>query len=343
MKISVECSSWNNIGNAWFQISLFNLLKSMYPQHEVLVEDSHPQGAFRVYNAKQRANALRTMDYTRADLHVYVGPMVDQLPGHYRKAVENLFARGEKYCVISASCTGASPAKVAAIGEFLRKYPPLFFATRDEETYLAFKDYVPVAYNGICTAMLVGRTVPVAEIQLEKPFFISSFYTELEPTFSVPDGEEATVENIGVEHHPTLWGLPYNIARHLNFTRPGQEEVGGKYIVRTVQNLNTRFNHINFAMPHSFISFNPVAYLSVVKSSEFTISDRVHACVVSLAMNHPARFLFSTPRAGIFDRMGFDYKSHGGIMYPNMDKVDEEMYLLQKQLVKYISDSPVFS
>lgn len=147
---------------------------------------------------------------------------------------------------------------------------------------------------------------------------------------------ECSPENLELNRRKTYLRLPYDISRHLNFLRPQQEEIGGKYIVRTIQNLNTRFNHINFAMPRSFISFNPEKYLDVVKSSEFTISDRVHACVVSLACGHPARFLFDTPRAGIFTRMGLDYKANKGIMYPNMDKIDTEMELLKREIRRYI-------
>lgn len=336
MKIIVENSSWNNIGNAWFSFSAIFLLKSMYPQHEVVMGESNICGSFRVHNKQERNNAFKLYEYQRADIHVFCGPMMDLLTKDYRKTIEELTRRKEKYCLISASGTSMSSEEISATREFMQKYPPLFFSSRDEYTYNTFKDYVPVAYNGICTAFLCGRTIQVSAFKMEKPFFISSFYMELEPTFSVEEGKESNIENIKVKRHPTMYRLPFWISRHLNYKREQQREVGGKIIVRTIQNLNTRFNHINFAMPNSFISFNPLSYLEIVKSSEFTISDRVHACAVSLAMNHPARFMFNTPRAGIFDRMGFDYKSNRGIMYPNMEKVDEEMYKLQEQIRKYV-------
>jgi len=337
MKILVENSVWTNVGNGWFSFSLYYLMKKLYPDAEVFMGEGPIDLSFRITKDYQRKNALNVLDYERADVHVFNGPIMSMLISEYGVVIPKLIERGESYCLISASGTNIPQEKRKALGEFLQKYPPIFFASRDEETYNAFKDYVPVAYNGVCTATLLGRTMPnLQTFQLEKPFFISSFYTQLEPTFSVPNGEDATIENVEVEHHKTLWHLPYDIARHLNYRRNQQEEVGNKLIVRTLQNLNTKFNHINFAMPNSFISFNPIKYLEVVKSSEFTISDRVHACVISLALGHPARFLFETPRAGIFDRMGWDYKSNNGIMYPNMEKVDEELEKLSAQIKKYI-------
>ena len=337
MKIRVENSTWNNVGDGWYQTSLYGLLRKTFPQHQVLLGEGPIRRAFRIGNNRQLNNALNVMDYEKADIHVFSGPMISAIIRDYSVAIKRIIAAGENYVLLSASGTGLSPSVVAEIGQFLTKYPPLLLSTRDEETYNNFKSYVPNSYNGICTAFLVDRTIELDTFELEKPFFISSFYTELEPTFSLKKkGDGVIIGNIDLEHHKTLFGLPFKYSRHLDFLRKHQSELENHLIVRTVQNLNTRFNHINFSTPNSFISFNPVRYLEVAKSAEFTISDRVHACAISLACNHPARFLFNTPRAGIFDRLGFDYKSNGGIMHPNMQRIDEEMGLFQDVLKKFI-------
>ena len=281
---------------------------------------------------------INQIQYQRADLHVFTGPILSQCDSAHAfgAKIKDIIAHNEKYCIISASGTAMRKEDQDKVGEIFTTFPPLFITTRDEESYLWLKPFVHNLYNGICTAWLVDRTIHPGTFQLDKPFFISSWYTELDPVYSIPKGKDCTIENLDVHHKKTYCGLPYDIARHLNFLRPQQKEIGGKTIVRTIQNLNTRYNHINFAMPQSFISFNVEKYLDVVKSSEFTISDRVHACVVSLACGRPARFLFSTPRAGIFTRMGLDFTKNNGVMYPIMDKVDHEMYLLQQEIRKYL-------
>ncbi len=334
MKILVEDSTWNNVGDGWYQTSLFFLLKKLYPKHDVCIGEGPIRRAFRIGSKWQKDNALNLLDYEPADIHVFSGPMIPSIIQDYGQAIRRILERGEQYVLLSASGTGLPQPVISAIGQFLKDYPPLFFASRDEETYRKFSPYVKNSYNGICTAFLVDKTIKLSTFKLDKPFFISSFYTELEPTFFVPDGMEATVENLQVKHKKTICGLPFRYSRHFDWMRKNKHsEVGGKLIVRTIQNLNTRFNHINFSMPNSFISFNPVKYLEVVKSSEFTISDRVHACAVSLACGHPARFLFNTPRAGIFDRMGFDYLSNDGVMYPNMEKIEEEQENLERKIL----------
>ncbi len=338
MRILVYNSSWSNVGNGWFATSCRNLLKDMYPQAIVQDGDDDIIQAFRPRWQFEKDNAFQLMQYQRADIHVFTGPIVSMCSetGAFGRKILDIIQHKEKYCIISANGTSLSESKRKTIGEFFKKYPPLFITTRDEESYLWIKNYVQNIYNGICTAWLVDRTIHPQTFKLDKPFFISSWYTELDPVYELPEGEEATIESLKVKRKKTYLGMSYNIARHFNFLRPQQQEVGGKYIIRTIQNLNTRFNHINFAMPRSFISFNTEKYLDIVKSSEFTISDRVHACVVSLACGHPAKFLFSTPRAGLFTRMGFDYSSNNGIMYPNMDKIDTEMHLLKKEIRKYL-------
>lgn len=337
MKIVVENSMWANVGNGWYQFSLYYMLKRMYPQHEIVLGEGPIDTSFRIRNKKQFANALNWMYYQKGDIHIFSGPMMGEVCGTYKNKIIEIKSRGAEYALISASGTGISPERLKIFGEFLQKYPPLFFASRDEETYLNFKPYIKNSYNGICTAFLVDRNINIQKYQMPSPFFISSFYTELEPTYVLKDKSRCcNIGNIELKHHKTMFGLPFRYSRHLNFLREQQKEIGEYNIVRTVQNLNTKFNHINFAMPNSFISFNPLTYLEITKSSAFIISDRVHACAVGLACNKPVRFCFTTPRAGIFSRLGFDYIKNDGIMYPNMEIIDIERTKLEEQILKYI-------
>ncbi|MDE1191338.1 MAG: polysaccharide pyruvyl transferase family protein [Arachidicoccus sp.] len=336
MKILIENSTWNNVGDGWYQYSLYYLFKQIYPQHDIYLGEGPIKRAFRIKKEKLLNNALDLINYQEADLHVFSGPMIKSIFSDYQTAIKKIKARGANYVFISVSGTALSKSEITEIGEFLEKYPPLFFSSRDEETYNNFSPYVKNSYNGMCSAFLVGKTIKTHPFKLEKPFFISSFYMELEPFFSVKKSEVFSIENLEIHHKKKMYGLPFKYSRHLNFSRTHQKEVDNHLIVRTIQNLNTRFNHVNFAVPNSFISFNPLTYLDVTMSSEFVISDRVHACAIGLAMGKPARFLFHTPRAGIFDRLKFNYKNELGLMYPNPEIIDEEYGKLIDQIKKYI-------
>lgn len=333
MKILVENSTWNNVGDGWYQYSLYYLIKKIFPHAKVVMGEGPVRRAFRIKNEMQHKNALNLLDWKSADIHIFSGPMLKSLIKDYGLAIQKLKERGENYAFISVSGTAVTEDQKKEISEFLNKYPPILFSTRDRETFNNFKDVVNNAYDGICTAFLVNKTMDLDIINFDQKFFISSFYTQNEPEFVLKGN--FCIENIQVNQRNNIYNLPYKYSRHLNYKLPQQAALDGYKIIRLVQDLNTKFNHINFSLPNSFISFNPISYLEVIKSAEFVISDRVHACAISLACGNPARFMFETPRAGIFDRLNFDYKSNRGIMYPNDQIIEDEM----SKLIKKIKES----
>jgi len=325
MKILVENSTWNNVGDGFYQTALFAMIKDLYPEHEVYMEEGPTNRAFRV-KGRRKSNFFHLMDYQDADVHIFSGPMIRQILTNYKEKIETIKKKGNAYMLISVSGVGGTEALRRETGEFLRKHPPLLLSSRDEETYNRYKDDVPQSYNGICAAFLVNR-LPVDQITPGFPFFISSFYRELEPIYHT--NGTVSLENLLLNRKKTFFNLPHDYSRHLNFLRPQQEKVGEHRIVRVHQDLSTHYYHIKFSHPNSFMSFNPLSYLALYKSADFTVSDRVHSCAASLAFGKPARLFTSSPRAGIFDRLGIDYKTNNGIMKPNLAIIDEEMVKLQ--------------
>lgn len=334
MKILVENSTWNNIGDGFYQSALFALMKQLYPGANVLMEEGPMNRAFRPLRDKQRENFFNLMKYQQADVHVFSGPMLRQILTNYKEKIIDIKNRGNNYMLISASGAGTPEGLRQEIGDFLKKYPPLLLSSRDEETYTKFKEFVPNSYNGICTAFIVNKMLPIDEFSCDKPFFISSFYKELEPVYS--SNGSVSLENVTLDRKNTFLNMSHRISRHLNFLRPQQESVNDHKIVRVHQDLSTHFYHIKFSHPNSFMSFNALSYLAIYKSAEFTISDRVHSCAVSLACGKPARLFTKSPRAGIFDRLGFDYKANGGIIYPNLDIIDVELDKLKSKIKEYL-------
>ncbi|OMP79067.1 MULTISPECIES: polysaccharide pyruvyl transferase family protein [unclassified Chitinophaga] len=322
MKILVENSTWNNIGDGFYQSALFVLIKKLYPEANVLMEEGPIFRAFRPKSDWQRKNALHMMNHQFADLHIFSGPIIRQILTNYKDKIKQIKEKGEQYALVSVSSAGISDSLHTETGEFFQKYPPLFLSSRDQDTYLKFKDYIKNSYNGICTAFLVNKMLPVDTLDKNFKFFISSFYRELEPVYKV--NGEVEITNLELERKKTFWGLNHRFSRHLNRFRPVQEAVKEHKIVRVNQEVSTKFNHINFALPNSFLSYNLLSYLALYKSADFTVSDRVHSCAVSLAFGKPARLLTNSLRAGIFNRLGFDHKQNNGIMYPNLDIIDSE-------------------
>jgi hypothetical protein len=62
-------------------------------------------------------------------------------------------------------------------------------------------------------------------------------------------------------------------------------------------------------------------YLSLYAHSKTTYSDRVHACVATLAFGNPARLIDETPRARLFDML-------------DAGKIREKIVILQKDVLE---------
>jgi hypothetical protein len=336
MKIIVENSTWNNLGDGFYQSTLFVLITKLFPEAEVFMGEGPVERAFRPKEGRLN-NALKLIEHQKADIHVISGPMIRTIVrSDYRDAIKNIIEAGSSYALLSCSCNGLNGEDLAVVKSFMKKYPPISFASRDPYTYETFKDVLPFAYNGICTAFLVNKLLPIDTVDLSQKYFVSSFYRSPEPVFS-SDVDEPKIEDVTVKTRKFVVPfLSWSVNRHLEIYRKDVLSSLNKFkIVRTVQGVSNKSNNFNFKYPNSFITYNPLIFLSIFKGAEFTISDRIHACAVTLAFGKPARILIKSPRCGIYDRLNIDYKTKDGFMSPvGLDKkIDLEMDLLSKYIL----------
>lgn len=332
MKIIIENSTWNNIGDGFYQSALFVLISKLFPKAHVFMGEGPAKRSFRP-NEKQLKNCFQMMKYQNADIHIFSGPMIRQILTNYKDTIINISKKNARYALISCSSAGISKKEIGEVKEFFSKYPPIAFSSRDSETYSNFQDSVPSSYDGICTAFLVDKLLPIDTVELGKKYFVSSFYREPEPVFEAIGN--VTIENIHLKKRKNIIPIKWGLARHFEFLRRMPEKINDHTIIRAHQSVSNKVNHYNFAYPNSYISLNPITYLSIFKGAEFTISDRIHACAVTLAFGKPARLVSDSPRAGIFSRLGIDYRASNGVMSLNDDVLDSET----KNLCRYLADS----
>lgn len=97
MKIIVENSTWNNVGDGWYQFSLYFMLKECLPQHEVILGEGPIKRAFRITSSKQMKNALNWMDYQAGDIHVFSGPLIPTIDTEYKHTIQEI-KKGKRLC-----------------------------------------------------------------------------------------------------------------------------------------------------------------------------------------------------------------------------------------------------
>lgn len=305
MRVLVENSSWNNIGDGFYQFSLFNLLKKEFPQHDYAFLDGPSSRSFR-YSDRFAKNVFKAEDVQDSDLYVFSGPILNsRFMLDYAPLIKKLNNRGAKYAIISAH---GDPKSANSIRTFLQSFPPILLASRDRATFNLYCSSNFPTYDGICTASLVSLTCEVGETVKSRPYIASSFYNGYEPKFEVFTSEAGITGISGIESwKPTP---QWRLWRHLEWmTKTYPKSIKGYEIIRPVHDIGYKFSHLNYARANSFLSYNPLIYLSLYKGASLTVTNRLHAAIPTISFGNPAVYVGATARNGALDRLGLkDYQ-----------------------------------
>ena len=167
---------------------------------------------------------------------------------------------GAKVLFLGAGGEFYSENEKAQFLNFLDKVRPIGIRTRDEGTYEMLKKWSPEITLGMDCA-----------------FYANDFFT---PTRLRIDSYVASNFDMGKE--------PDFINSFANVVRTYHRAVGPAHENVFRDRLNVMISDV------------PSDYLIVYANAKEVHSDRVHACVVSLAYGTPVRFYYKTPRSGLF-------------------------------------------
>lgn len=98
------------------------------------------------------------------------------------------------------------------------------------------------------------------------------------------------------------------------------EKVDGLIVIRPEHRFNPHVTWKVYRQPGAIASDEPFTYFTIYAGTQLTLSDRVHACVATLAAGKPAMLCHPTPRAYLFERLG-------------LDKIRDEPTMLDPQLL----------
>lgn len=332
MIIGVENSSWNNIGDGFYQFSLLRLLEKEFPNHTSHMHDAPPRRSFKIPRNK-RSTAFDARSVARSDMLILSGPILGaHFLDDYAQVIQQQLERGGQYMMVSVhgEASGAEPLK-----SFLEEHPPELFATRDTQTHEFFGSKKYRSYDGVCTASLVSITCDedtfVTDSDTE--YITVSFYDGHEPAFSVrrtDDGDIAEVSGISAWDKTPSWRLK----RHLEWSRKYPTKVDGFDIVRPVHDISYPFHHLRYARDNSLLSYNPLIYLSLYRGTSLTISNRLHAVLPTISFGKPAAYVGRTPRNGALERLGI--RDHQGTLLALSPDVVKEEY---SNLVEVLRDA----
>lgn len=310
-----------NIGNAFFNVGGDWIL------NEVVGDDVHvariqDQPGYRTFHPQAKGNPPRDLGLLsriRPDAVVLQGPMLtDTFRALWEPAFRAYAAAGIPVVLLGAALFRFSEEEQAAAAAFLREYPPAIFSSRDHDSYefVAGLGLPTACYDGIDSAFFVPRAVHNVPM-VDEPYFTFTFDRFPEPSVVLGDDAAAPSDSRSFEFEDTTFTLSeppvQRVASkagkwqayfgHVVDRRSLPAEILGRTIVRPEHRHTPHMTRKIYQHPNAVVSDEPYTYFTLYGATDLTLSDRVHACVATLAFDGPAMLFTPSPRARLFDRL----------------------------------------
>lgn len=319
-KVAYCTGFWcTNIGNGFFSLGVEHVLKKILGQdHVSLVSDyqTYTTGyGKRLHPAKQQLEYIAMLD---VDYVVLAGPVLSRyFLELWKDVLIQLEKRGVRYILLSAGTMKMTESALAECTAFFAAHPPYALVSRERSTYELFGKYADHAYDGVCFSFFAPDYYTPAAMGDEK-WIAMNFDKINEPEVRIadqasPDGFCFDGQQFAVEHtglftkiaektdrfsdaiiYATCW-LPH---------KKRADQIGDYKVLRTDHRFHPHYRKKIYRQNNSFCADLPYGYLNLYANTALTLSDRVHACAVTMAYGHAAMLFSKTNRVGLLERVG---------------------------------------
>lgn len=324
MKIAYCTGFWcTNIGNGFFSLGVLHVLKKVFGEENVTVVSDYQTYTNcvgkRLYPADNQLHYLEKLD---VDIVVLAGPVLSRyFLRLWKDTLLKLRERGVRYMIVSAGMMKLNDQEEAEICTFFKECPPHLLMSRDRRTYDAFAEYAIHAYDGICFSFFAPEVNPKAPVRGEKPYLVLNFDKIDEPSIWKSGDRERKHDAVFI-----LGGQKYCLRVPAFYRKNGlktdrftdslvyalsllpalrrADNVGDYAVIRTDHRFYPHFRNKIYRYHNSFVSDVPYPYMELYANAECTLSDRVHACAVTLAYGNSAMLFSGTERVGLLERVG---------------------------------------
>lgn len=322
--VALVCGGWGqNLGNAFFNLGGMHILRTVFGEKNVQFIQDQP--AYRTFHNQKKGNPKNDFGILAKINIKYIvlqGPMLtSQFGDIWERTFQEYRRLGVKIILLSAGLFRYSDEEIQAVRRFLQKYPPALISTRDRKTFEIVKDLSEYVYSGIDSAFFLADCISPIELKSRKNYVALNFDRFPEPDIALL-GEGHThgcrEADIVIPVLGHAWRLRSSRARHFlsklgkwqayvgwafDFARR-PSEISGVEIVRTEHRTNPFLGWKVYRQSNTVAWDDPYTYCSIYSGSALTLSDRVHACVATLAYGGEAMLFSPTPRGSLFERVG---------------------------------------
>ncbi len=324
MRVAYCTGFWcTNIGNGFFSLGVEYILKQILGDKNVTIVSD-----FQTYTTSYGKrlfvdnNQLEYITSLDVDYVVLAGPVISK---YFLSLWENILLklkrRGIGYIILSAGIMKLKGEEKQKIKDFFKECPPYMLSSRDEKTYEEFGQLATHAYNGICFSFFAPDYYNPSGLKKMRPYVIYNFDKIGEPRIwmSTDTKEEYSKQ---FEYTENIYRIAYPkwitmvSAKTDRFTdaivyirsifpvKVHNDHLGKFMVIRTDHRFHPHFRRKIYRQKNSFVADLPYGYLNLYANAELTLSDRVHACAVTLAFGHSAMLFAKTDRHGLLERVG---------------------------------------
>ena len=314
-----------NIGNGFFNLGADYVLKQVFGDENVTMVFDQPAGITQWKTEKGNPpNAIDYIGHLDVDYVVLLGPVISRsFLNMWRPSIEKLAKCGTRYMILSGGMMKYNDEVLNEIKSFFKEYPPYVLTTRDRSTYNEFKDFADHAYDGVCFAYFTPdayKPVPTTGLS---PYIAVNFDKVFEPEIRINDPQSGRSDKsfefegdrfdlkfmkmftqTGLKTDRITDALVYALAPFPHKKRP--DKIGKYTLIRTDHRYSPMFMNKVYRYSNTFCADIPHTYLNIYSQAALTISDRVHACAVTLAYGNSAMFFAKTGRDELLERVGAD-------------------------------------
>ena len=308
-----------NIGNAFFSLGVEKVLKDILGNDHVTVVSDY-QTYTTGYGKRQYPdkNQFEYISHLDVDYIVLAGPVISKyFLLLWREILLSLRERGIGYIILSAGIMKLDDDSRREVEEFFTSCPPHIFVSRETSTYDAFGKYADQSYDGVCFSFFAPDYYTPCGIDLGDPYWVCNFDKISEPAIWKGNSNRKHTHEFTFDDQSFFVNSPDTASSKTDrFTdaliyvksifpskkRPGQ--IGKYHMVRTDQRFHPHYRRKIYNQSDSFCADVPYGYLNIYANSELTLSDRIHACAVTLAYGHKAMLFVKTNRVGLLERVG---------------------------------------
>lgn len=318
-RVALVSGFWGqNIGNAFFNIGGKWILEQVFGEGEVAFIQDNP--GYRTFHNQAKGppgNDDLYIERLDVDYLVLQGPLLTQsFQALWGKTLSKLKARGVKILLVGSAFFKFRQAELDSVKGFLAELRPELITTRDARTYSILKDWgleVPL-YNGIDSAFYVPKAYQPFKLINGVGYVAFNFDRYPEPTieFGRAKGDKS------FEFNGEVWSLktPRLVSwlahrskvqaylGHVLDRRKLPDRLLGYDVIRPEHRFNPHMTYKIYQHAGAVSSDEPWSFFNYYANSALTLSDRVHACVATLAYGGSAMLFTPSPRAALLERVG---------------------------------------